>query len=608
MDPESSYQTLYKTIYGNLAKVASGVDLSWRGLTAISRKNGATLISDVTGGVKGGRLLALMGPSGSGKTTFLNQLSQRSKDVVQLGTIAFGGVVLTRAQVASLSGYVLQDDILFEKLTVEEVLSYGARIKMHPAAKAADHARRVTKLLDLMDLTECRHVVVGGPTTKGISGGQRKRLCVALELLSRPAVLFLDEPTTGLDSVTALSLVHTLRGLAHKEQVTIVATLHQPSRRMFDLFDDLLILDHGEVVYQGVAAELDAHFASLGFECAESMNPTEWALTVIADKEQRDKVVAANASQEVLLHKMLGDEVLLDTLVDGVVPQGQTERVSWWTLFRVLAERSFKLQCRDVFLIGVQLVQTVVMAVLVGTVFLLLPNIPSNATIKRSALFFCCVNQGAFGALLTINVFPAERLVIMRERLANWYGASAYVLAKASTELIFQSVYPLLFSCIVYFLMGMQATPGQFFIFLGFMELCMFTANSVALLISVLAGKIVLAAAALPLALEVARLFGGFYMPPISAPLYFSWLSAVSYINYVYQAVTTNEFTGLVFNCNVTGVNATTQLVNGTCPTGDQVLTRLGIDYIPIFGCALVLLGLILVMRVCAFAVLKMRP
>jgi hypothetical protein len=173
---------------------------------------------------------------------------------------------------------------------------------------------------------------------------------------------------------------------------------------------------------------------------------------------------------------------------------------------------------------------------------------------------------------------------------------------------VLQVAYPVLFSVIVYWMVGLQPTAGQFFIFLGFMELCMFTANSVALLISVLAGKIVLAAAALPLALEVARLFGGFYMPPISAPLYFSWLSAVSYINYVYQAVTTNEFTGLVFNCNVTGVNATTQLVNGTCPTGDQVLTSLGIDYIPIFGCALVLLGLILVMRVCAFAVLKMRP
>ncbi len=542
-----------------------------------------------------------MGPSGSGKTTFLNQLSMRSKDVVQLGTVTFGGAVLNRAQVTSLSGYVLQDDILFDKLSVEEVLMYGARIKMHPAAKKSDHQRRVTKLLELMDLTECRQVVVGSPLVKGISGGQRKRLCVALELLARPAILFLDEPTTGLDSVTALSLVHTLRGLAHKEHVTIVATLHQPSRRMYDLFDDLLILDHGEVVYQGVAAELDAFFAGVGFECPESMNPTEWALTVIADKEQRDRVIAANSSQEAMLHKMLGEEVLLETLGDAAAPQGQTERVSWGTQFRVLAERSFVLQRRDLFLIGVQLVQTVVMAVLVGTVFLLVPNTAANASIKRAALFFCAINQGYFGALLTINMFPAERLVIMRERLADWYGAGAYVLAKASTELVFQAIYPLLFSCIVYFLMGLQHTAAQFFIFLGFMELCMFTANSVALLISVVTGKIILAAAALPLALEVARLFGGFYMPPVTAPLYFSWLTAVSYVNYVYIGITTNEFTGLVLTCG----NAT---ASATCPTGNDVLSGLGINYIPIFGCALVLFGLIMVMRVCAFIVLRFRP
>ncbi len=596
------YETLYKTVYGAPPALdfERGVSIAWRGL-GVTARSGKQLLHDVTGGVAGGRLLALMGPSGSGKTTMLSQLAMRSgKDVTQTGTIMFGGRVLSAHVSKHMCGYVMQDDILFEALTVEEVLMYGARLKMHPAARRSDHERRVTKLLDLMGLSERRNVIVGSPTVKGISGGQRKRLCVALELLSRPAVLFLDEPTTGLDSVTALSLVQTLRGLAHKENVTIVTTIHQPSRRMFDLFDDLLLLDKGEMVYHGPAAEVDAFFAKAGFECPEATNPTEWALTVIADEERRDAVIAMNANQEARLDKMLQDEVLVEELAEGAAPRPESAKVSWLVQYRVLSERSLKLAMRSYFLIVVQLLQTVIMAVLIGTVYLFVPNTPEFVTIKRASLFFCAINQGYFGALLTINVFPAERLVIMRERQAGWYGVSAYVMAKATTEVVFQAVYPIIFSCIVYFLIGYQVSAGHFFIFLGLLELCMFTANSVALLVSSVTGTIILAAAALPLAMEVARLFGGLYVPPIATPTYFSWLTAVSYVNYVYMGLALNEFTGLPINCNAT-------IPNALC-IGDVVLARLGIGYVPLYACALVLIGLTLVMRVCTYIVLRVRP
>jgi hypothetical protein len=167
--------------------------------------------------------------------------------------------------------------------------------------------------------------------------------------------------------------------------------------------------------------------------------------------------------------------------------------------------------------------------------------------------------------------------VIMRERLAGWYGASAYVMAKALTEILFQfNMYPLLFTCIVYFLIGYQRTSTHFFIFLGFMLLCSFTANSVAILVSAVTGKIILAAAALPLAMEVTRLFGAYYMNPTSLPVYFEWLQGISYITYVYSGTMINEFTSLQIGCNATA---------GTpCLNGDQVLASLGLGYVPLYA------------------------
>ena len=515
--------------------------------------------------------------------------------------------MLDHEGIMHLSGYVMQDDLLFDRLTVEEVLMFGARMRMHPAATAADHQRRVNKLLGIMELEECRKVIVGSPLLKGISGGQRKRLCVALELLARPSVLFLDEPTSGLDSVTALSLLHILRGIAHKENVTVVTTIHQPSRRIFDLFDDLLILDHGEAVYHGLASELHVFFDKAGFPCPESMNPTEWALTVISKEEGRNRIMRENCTPDALFERMLQSEMPVSIINEPIV-QVEKAELSWFRKYSVLLGRSMKLESRSLFLIGVQLVQTIIMGVLIGTVFLFLPLTQANITNRRASIFFCAINQGYFGALLMVNVLPAERLVIMRERLSGWYPASAYVLAKATTELVFQSAYPVIFTLLVYWLIGYTATAGQFFIFVAFMLLCTLVANSIALLVSAATGRIILAAAALPLAMEVARLFGAYYVPPISLPKYFSWLEAISYITYVYMGTVQSQFIGLEFGGCANSTNSTVANSTSSCLNGDQVLASLGIGEVPIYACALVLIGMILVMRACAFLVLKVRP
>lgn len=253
-EQQTVYQTLYGTVFSTTfsAPSASGAELAWDHLTVKSKRGDVRLLRDVCGKVSG-RLLAVMGPSGSGKTTFLNQLSMRATGMeVESGSLTVQGKRYDAGDIKRISGYVMQDDILFAKLTVFETLQYAARLKMHPNATPADRTRRINKMLKIMGLTKCRDVVVGSPFVTGISGGQRKRLAVSVELLSRPHILFLgehtatwplgahptlrwyaptgvvcwlltrkSEPTSGLDSVSAYALVETLRGLAHKEKVTV---------------------------------------------------------------------------------------------------------------------------------------------------------------------------------------------------------------------------------------------------------------------------------------------------------------------------------------------------------------------------------------------------
>lgn len=133
--------------------------------------------------------------------------------------------------------------------------------------------KRVEEVICKLGLEHCKNTLVGNSLMKGISGGERKRLCVAIELLRKPRLLFLDEPTSGLDGVTAFALTKILRDLAHSENCTVVCTIHQPATQIFNLFDDLMILKSGRIVYHGPADKVLDKYAEAGFPCPSHYNP-----------------------------------------------------------------------------------------------------------------------------------------------------------------------------------------------------------------------------------------------------------------------------------------------------------------------------------------------
>jgi ATP-binding cassette subfamily G (WHITE) protein 2 len=604
------------------ATLLNAACISWDDVTVQTADGNSVLLRDVCGRVHG-RMLAIMGASGAGKTTLMNLLACRLHGADQLrGTTLVDGRRYALHDLKHISGYVMQDDLLFPHLTVRETLHYAAMLRLPQSLPLAAKVARVDEVIAMLGLTRCAETRVGDDALRGISGGERKRLCVGVELLANPRLLFLDEPTSGLDSATALSLMETLCGLAHRGDCTVVCTIHQPQTRIFALFDDLLVLHRGQVLYHGPAADVLQHYAAAGFVCPEQTNPADYVIDVIsAIDPEKAAVVEENAQKILAVQKQ--QQQRDDSVVDleaaakegEIAPEFTTkkeeeeeeeremmetmhqQKLSWIRQFGVLSIRSLKNTVRSRTTLLLQLLQTVVMAVLIGTVFLQIGTSQTSVVRRLPLLFFCVINQGIFGALLAVNSFPAERAIVRRERAAGTYLVSAYFVAKVTAETLVQLVYPLVFSAIVYWLTGLDPVASKFIVFVLFMELCNLAAFSLAIMVAALCRNVTIALSMLALVLEMSRIFGGFFLSPKNLPNYFTWLDALSYVKYSYVGIALNELTGLSLYC------ANGQLVDGKCPVtnGSQVIQTNGFDMYTVAECALVLVAMIAGFRVIAY-------
>ena len=227
-------------------------------------------LNDINLNESEGTLLGIMGSSGSGKTTLLNLLSGISQP--SSGTVRINGIDInnTNQSIEGVIGYVPQDDLLIEDLTIFQNLFFAAGLCFKDKSKS-ELTRLVDNSLNSLGLFEKRDLKVGSPMTKIISGGQRKRLNIALELIREPSIMFLDEPTSGLSSRDSENVIDLLRELTFKGKL-IVTVIHQPSSEIFKMFDRMLILDQGgEMVYYGNPIEALVHFKTLDAQIESSV-------------------------------------------------------------------------------------------------------------------------------------------------------------------------------------------------------------------------------------------------------------------------------------------------------------------------------------------------
>lgn len=252
--------------------------------------NGATVLAGVTGEFPEGRLCAVMGPSGAGKTTFMNVLCGKATYGTMTGKVLINGEPGSISDYKSVMGFVPQDDIVHENLTVSEQISFSAQLR-GPPDMSSRRCRNITEdVLQVMQIDHIRNSIVGSVQNRGISGGQRKRVNIGLELAADPTILFLDEPTSGLDSTSSLTIVNSLKRLTSLG-MTAIMVIHQPRYSLFTLFDDVLLLGKGgRTVYLGPSLGAKPYFEHTGFDMPKDENPADWFMDVISGEVPNNKV------------------------------------------------------------------------------------------------------------------------------------------------------------------------------------------------------------------------------------------------------------------------------------------------------------------------------
>ncbi|KAF8820465.1 ATP-binding cassette G family transporter [Cardiosporidium cionae] len=260
-----------------------------------------------------GEVLFIMGPSGSGKTTLLNLLSghiSTNANAKIEGEVLFNNVKADRKMISKLSNYVMQKSTLLEFLTVEETLLFNAALRMK-GSKKAEQKKRVEMVIDELKLNQCKKVLIGGQIKKGLSGGEMRRVSIAIELLDDPHLLFLDEPTSGLDASLAFDTLKLLVTLAKRGNRTIICTVHQPRSQAFSMFDQLLLLSSGKTVYYGPAKTALDHFQDLGYPCPPNFNPADFLLDLLTVCTPRN-VPSFNEKKglSATLRKMVSSEIV----------------------------------------------------------------------------------------------------------------------------------------------------------------------------------------------------------------------------------------------------------------------------------------------------------
>ncbi|KAK9941168.1 hypothetical protein M0R45_017789 [Rubus argutus] len=575
------------------------------------------ILKGITGSIGPGEILALMGPSGSGKTTLLKVIGGRLLDNVK-GKVTYNDIPYNPVLKRRI-GFVTQDDVLFPQLTVEETLVFSAFLRLPGSMSRQEKFARVEMIMKELGLERCRHTRIGGGFVKGISGGERKRTSIGYEILVDPSLLLLDEPTSGLDSTSANRLLMILQGLA-KGGRTIITTIHQPSSRMFHMFDKLLLIAEGYPVYYGKAGESLEYFSALRFIPQIPMNPAEFLLDLATGQ-----INDISVPQDLLLPQGQGtldsEKAAIKYLQLKYKNQLETKEkeenhrgrkapehlrlavqvkkdwtISWCEQFMILFKRTFRERCRDYF-DKLRLVQAVGVAVLLGLLWWK-SKTDTEAHLRDQVglMFYICIfwtSSSIFGA---VYVFPFEQVFLVKERKADMYRLSVYYVCSTLCDMIAHVFYPTFFMLIVYFMAGFKRTVPCFFLTLFATLLVAVTSQGAGELFGALVLSIKRAGMVASLILMLFLLTGGYYVQHI--PRFMQWLKYLSFMWYGFRLLLKVQYSGDdLYECESKGGCRTLQ----SSPTFDMVNLDGGMKEV------WVLLAMAICYRICAYFCLRKR-
>uniref|UniRef100_A0A0A0L5B4 ABC transporter domain-containing protein n=1 Tax=Cucumis sativus TaxID=3659 RepID=A0A0A0L5B4_CUCSA len=536
-----------------------------------------TILKGLSGLVRPAEMLVILGPSGSGKSTLLTALSGRLSGRLD-GAITYNGKPFS-SEMKHRIGFVTQDDILHPHLTIAETLVFTALLRLPNTLTKQEKLAEVEATISQLGLTRCKNTIVGSPILRGVSGGERKRVCIGQEMLINPSLLFLDEPTSGLDSTTAQTIV-TMMGEFAKGGRAVIMTVHQPSSRLFYLFHKLLLLLEGNAVYYGKGSEVMDYFLSIGYSPSLPMNPSDFLLDLANGLSMNDpnedptivkqKLVSSyknNIADNLKREVQESDEEHYYWCGDGSHEDNfEIWPTTWWQQVAVLWRREIKERRYESFS-SIKFVQVLVIAFLAG--FLWWQSDDSHLQDKLG-LFYSIQSFWTFlPTLKAISTFSNEQKILEKERSSAMYKLSSYFISKTVNDLPMELALPTLFILIVYWMTGLKPTLPNFFATLFTLLLNVLVCQGFGFALgAVLMDQTVASISGTVLALAF-LLTSGFFVQHV--PKFIAWIKYLSSGHFSYKLMLISQFKGDdTYPCSNIG---------GVCKVGEfPVIKQIGLE------------------------------
>ena len=577
-------------------------------LGASARRQEKHILRDISLVFQPSTLTGIMGASGSGKSSLLNVLAARlrpGEGYLTTGAVTFNGTSLGAHAARACVGYVTQHDALLPLLTVRETLLFSAQLRLPASLSEEVKRQRVTTVMLDLGLRDVADSLIGSDATestsgaanggagagagrRGVSGGERRRVSVGVQLLTDPAVLLLDEPSSGLDAFTAYNMGVTLTRLAREEKRTVVATMHQPREGLFAMLDQLVMMAHGQLAYAGPRASALAYFGgpSLELPCPALTNPADWLVDCCCidtrtreaeqlSRQRVDTILAVYASAGAKMECGAADVEAPPRLLAGLEsapPPSQLGIERPMAPLRVtlplLVARSWRNTRRAPGQAVARVMQILSFGAILCCFYTRLGSDDTRSVQNRMGLLYELMALIFVGMLNNIAAFPAERNVYYRESADGQYSTLAFVATYTLLELPGEVVGSLVFTVMMCPIAGLQSGASNFFA-LAYTVFCIVNAGeSVGIAFCAAIYHIGFSVTIMSVFLSFVTVMAGFFSPGM--PAWLQGLNHVSILKYGANVMTVSEMRGLKFDCPA----APGQRGSPLCalPTGEAVL------------------------------------
>ncbi|XP_024021086.1 ABC transporter G family member 6 [Morus notabilis] len=531
-------------------------------LTRTAKPITKIILKDISGEAHVGEILALVGASGSGKTTLLDALANRIEKESLKGSVDLNGEVLESRLQKAITAYVMQDDLLYPMLTVEETLMFAAKFRLPRTLEKSKKKERVQAAIDQLGLRSAARMIMGDEGHRGISGGERRRVSIGVDIIHDPVLLFLDEPTSGLDSTGAFAVVKVLKRIARSGNV-VVMSIHQPSYQILDFLDRLIFLSHGEVVYRGSPRNLPVFFSGFGRPIPTNTNPVEFVLDLISELEDStdgiNGLVEFNKTWECpefstnsINGNVNGSNVLplKDALNFGIsrgklIINDSTNFPSFanplWIETLILLKRSITNSRRSPGIFLIQFLTILFGGVFIASLFWQLDE--SSQGVQELLSFFAyTITLPFFCTCQSLPLYLQDRDIFIRETAYNTYRRFSYVLSRSLVDLPLLIIFTLTLSTITFWGVGIAGDLVGFMFY--FLIICgsFLVGNSVTAFVSGLVPNILIGFTVVMLFSGYSVLLCGFFLHKDQIPPYWIWFHYIAVSKYTYEALVRNEF------------------------------------------------------------------